>query len=117
MAHVFQFKAPDSLELGRDPERDLEAYAKDMAERSLEVLGDNVPIGINAVSVAKPDVEVWVQWTRACCDSRQRIEDFEEPVVADLDVAVTKLPVRMHNTHIESQLRTVRLEGADHVAE
>jgi hypothetical protein len=119
MVKVFDFKAPESLSLGElSPER-AEAAARKLADRALEALDGVTPVGVNAVSLseAKADTEVWVQWTRACCDKRRLIDDFEEPIVADLDVAATSLPARLHNTHLESVLRTVRLQGPDHVAE
>jgi hypothetical protein len=117
MARVFEFKAPESFTLEDMTAERLEEHAKGLGERALEALGDTAPVGVNAVAITRTDVEVWVQWTRACCDTRERIEEFDEPVVLDFESSAVRLPARLHGTHLESQLRTVRLQGADHVAE
>lgn len=115
MVKVFEFQAPESMRLTElTPER-AEEVATKLAEEGLDRLGDIRPVGVQAVALSRIETEVWVQWTRACCDKRHLIEEFEEPVVADLDVPDTRLPLRMHNTHLESQMRSVRLQGADHV--
>ncbi len=115
MAKVFQLRAPDSMTLTDTPLEEVERYVTDMAERGLELLGDSVPIRVNAVSLAQQvDVEVWAEWSRACCGHRSRIEEFEEPVITDFEIESLPISRRLHGTHLESQLRVIKLEGPSH---
>lgn len=118
MVRIVEFVPPESIRLGELSPQEAERAAIQAADDMLARLGDVRPVGVNAMALSQAlDPEVWVQWTRACCDKRARIEDFEEPVVSDLDVTTSKLPARLQGIHLESTLRTVRLQGEDHVAE
>ncbi|GAA1871163.1 hypothetical protein [Myceligenerans crystallogenes] len=118
MVRIVEFVPPESIRLGELSPQEAERAAIQTADEMIERLGGLRPVGVNAMALSQGlDPEVWVQWTRACCDKRRVIEDFEEPVVSDLDVTALQLPARMQGIHLESTLRTVRLQGADHVAE
>lgn len=103
------------MSLTDTPIEEIERYATDLAERGLELLGEGAPVRVNAVSIAqRAGTEVWAEWTRACCGHRSQIEDFEDPVMDDFEIDALPLSGKMHGTHLESQLRTVRLEGPTH---
>ncbi|WP_125776154.1 hypothetical protein [Antribacter gilvus] len=117
MVKIVEFVAPDSIRLGDLSPQEAEKAAIQTAEEMISRLGGLRPVGINAMALSRIETEVWVQWTRACCGHRALIEDFEEPIVSELDVAASRLPARLQGVHLESTLRTVRLQGTDHVAE
>lgn len=119
MVKVFEFAAPESIRLTELSPAEAEKAAAALAEDALDRFSDLTPVGVNVLALSSKagDVGGWVQWTRACCDKRRRIEEFEEPLLREVDSTGIGLPSRVQEVHFESQLRTVRLQGPDHVAE
>jgi hypothetical protein len=116
MAKTLNLRAPKTMKLNRMSSKDVEAFVAKESDRMLSAMPKDVRIsGINAVAIesiardAVLDADVWVQWTRACCDSRPRIDDFIEPVVKDFDPTALTTRPDVAEQHIESLMRTETL--------
>ena len=82
------------------------------------------PIGINAVSLSQrlpgtaAEPGFWAEWTRACCDRRRVIEDFEDPLIEQFEREGSHVTRQLKGEHLESQLRVLELEHpTEHVGE
>lgn len=121
MAKIINLQAPASMSIQKMGEAEVAKYVSEQAERSLAALPKELrPIGVNRVSLGsnKADVDVWAQWTRACCDKRKRIEDFVDPVLTDFDNNLQASTGRKATTHVESQMVVHRLANpATHIKE
>ncbi|MFC4146216.1 hypothetical protein ACFO0M_08105 [Micromonospora mangrovi] len=120
MAKIINLRAPESMRLHDLPEREIEKYVTEQADRILSVLPEEIrPAGVNTVVIdalrpgTAADPGVWAEWSRACCGHRSRIEDFEEPVLQEwtADGSLTHIDAR--GQHVESQLRHTTLEYPD----
>jgi hypothetical protein len=118
MAKTYRLRAPEAMRLHEMPVEEIERYVTDLAGQALDQLPEGVrPSGVNAVALeslgpqAKADWLVWAEWTRACCDSRHRIDDFINPVVDDFVAPDVKLMNEVAGQHVESQLRVQKLEN------
>jgi hypothetical protein len=121
MAKVIRIRAPKSMELRKMGAKEVEAQVSRMADQTLEHLPkDAVPVGVNAVSMGQmipgSAVEggVWAEWTRACCDRRNLIEEFVDPVVDQFEIAATPFSAELGGQHVESQMRIIDLERPTH---
>lgn len=117
MARVVTLRAPASLPIREMDPREVERFVANMADGILERLDDDVlPDAISAVSLqqvlpgTEQDYGVWVEWTRACCDRRDRIPDFQTPVVDDFERAGSPVLDKFGGEHMEHQMRIVALE-------
>lgn len=119
MARVIRLTAPNSMRLAEMSKDEISRQVSVLADRALRLAGDNKVVGVSAVSlgqVAKMGtVELWAQWTRSCCGSRQRIEDYADPTPEDYGIAEGVLPQSIAKTHVESSMHIVELQGKDHV--
>lgn len=108
------------MRLTEMPKKEIERYVAEMADKALDLVGDNRVVGVNAVAigqVARDATEVWAQWTRACCGSRPRIDEYVDPVAEDYGIPSGVLPETIASSHLESHFQVVELQGDDHVAE
>lgn len=120
MAKKFNIRAPKSVKLHEMNEREIQAMVRKEAERMLDNLPkDYRPIGVNAVTVeslvpgSNQDPGVWAQWERACCGSRNKIEDFTDPVIQEIEPGDTAMNPQLLQTHFESQMRIINLENPE----
>jgi hypothetical protein len=117
MARILSVRAPQSMELRRMKSEEIEKQVSAMADEALERLpkGAN-PVGINAVSLSQhipgtnADPGVWAEWTRACCNRRDKIDDFVDPVVDQFERPDSAVAQQIGAQHLESQLKIVHLE-------
>lgn len=117
MAKVLNLKAPESMELRQMRSEEVEAYVSKLADEALERIPDDLrPVGINAVSLAQrvpgtaAEPGFWAEWTRACCNRRESIEDFVDPVIEQFERPDSPVIAQLHGEHLESQMRVQMLE-------
>jgi hypothetical protein len=107
------------MRLTEMPAEEIERYVAELGDRALDLAGDNRVVGVNAVSLGQlsSDVGVWAEWTRSCCGSRQRIDDYVDPTPEDYGIAEGVLPDALAGAHLESQMQVIQLQGDDHVGQ
>jgi hypothetical protein len=118
MAKIVNLRAPESLRLEEMSQGDIEEYVRGNASRVLDSLpGEILPAGVNAVAIdaLRPgtiqDPGFWVEWTRACCDARDRIIDFgDPPTLGEITTPGSVIHRSAVGEHLESQLRSVVME-------
>ncbi|BBY65528.1 hypothetical protein [Mycolicibacterium helvum] len=117
MAKVVRLNAPASMRVTEMPKEEIERHVAGLADRALDLAGENRFVGVNAVALGQiaGDTTVWAQWTRACCGSRQRIDDYTDPVAEDYGITPGVLPESIARGHLESHFQVVELQGDDHV--
>lgn len=109
--------APNSMKLDKMSANEIASYVAKEADKFLAAMPEGLrPVAINTVSLNKAsDPGVWAQWTRACCDKRKLIDDFEDPLARDFGIGeVAGLGTRI-DSHAESQLRVLHLESDRHI--
>jgi hypothetical protein len=118
MSSIVRLRAPESWALHKMHQQEIEKLVTAEAERMLDAMPTDLRlVGVNAVSVDQKaaDVDVWAQWTRACCGSRARIEEFVDPVLGDISALTTTIKGAT-DQHFESHL-TVQDNRFDHISE
>ena len=117
MAKILNLQAPKSMELRSMRSEEVEKYVSGLADEALERMPDDLrPVGINAVSLSQrmpgtgADPGFWAEWTRACCDRRDRIQDFVDPVIDQFERPGSPVIEQLHGEHLESQMRVQMLE-------
>jgi hypothetical protein len=108
MARLISLRAPESLRVDRKSQKELDAYVAEHAGRYLAQMPKDIrPAGISGVTLESlvkgtaSDPGVWAQWTRACCDRRNEIDDFVDPLRGDLEIAAAQLRPQVAE-HIEA---------------
>lgn len=104
MAKVFHVRAPKTMTLAKMDEASIYKLVEAEATKTLKQMAQAArPVGVNAVMVSQvADVGGWAEWTRACCGSRNLIEEYTDPTPEEL--AVAGLAARPAAAHIESSL-------------
>ena len=117
MARVLNLQAPKSMTLHTMRPAEVERYVSDLAEDAFKRMPDGLkPAGVNAVALAQRmpgtggDPGVWAEWTRACCGSRNRIQDFVDPVIDQFERPDSPVLRELAGQHLESQMRIITLE-------
>lgn len=125
MSKEYRVSPPESMALERMSAREIEGIVREHASRMLESVPEGFrPVGVNRVVLDRSigrggglggagDWGGWAEWTRACCGSRAQIEDFEDPLIDELERPGSQVARRMGGTHVESQLRIVDLEDPE----
>ena len=104
MAKVFHVRAPKSMTLAKMDEAAIYKQVEAEATKTLKAMPEGArPVGVNAVMVSQlGQAGGWAEWTRACCGSRNLIEEYTDPTPEEL--AVAGLTARPAAAHIESSL-------------
>lgn len=117
MSRAISIRAPKSMELQKTSPEKIEKYVEELSEKALSALPPDVrPVGVNMVKldqiVAGTNLEpgVWVEWTRACCGHRNRIDDFVMPSVDEIRHQESASLVQAGEQHAEVQLKVITLE-------
>lgn len=117
MAKILNLRAPESMELRRMQSEEVATYVSKLADEALDRIPDDLrPVGVNAVSLAQrvpgtaAEPGFWAEWTRACCDRRDRIEDFTDPVIEQFERPDSLVLSQLHGEHLETQMRVQMLE-------
>lgn len=104
MAKVFHVRAPASMSLATMNEKEIYKLVESEATNMLRQFPRQArPVGVNMVSVSqagRAGVGGWAEWTRACCGSRNLIDDYIDPSPEELELAGRT--IRPQQTHIES---------------
>lgn len=103
MSKVFHVRAPKSLALAKMDEASIYKLVEAEATKALRQMPQNVrPVGINAVLLSQVGTGGggWAEWTRACCGSRNLIDEYVDPTPEEL--ATAGLAARPQVKHIES---------------
>jgi hypothetical protein len=119
MAKKFNVRAPESVKLHEMDEKEIAEMVKKEATRMLDSFPKEYrPIGVNVVTVesivpaTKNGAGVMALWERACCSSRDKIAEFTDPVIREIEPGETVMSEKLLGTHYESQMRVIRLENS-----
>lgn len=117
MAKTLNLRAPESMKLQALKPEEVERYVSKLADDQLARVPDGLrPSGINAAVLSQltPGTNfepgVWVEWTRACCNRRDQIEDFVDPVIDQFEREGSPVLRALSGQHLESQMRVQTLE-------
>lgn len=117
MARVLDLHAPESMRLKDMKPEEVERYVSKLADEALERMpADMRPIGVNALALnqlipgTNTEPGFWVEWTRACCDRRNRIDDFTDPVIGQFEREGSPVASQLAREHLETQMRVQMLE-------
>jgi hypothetical protein len=117
MAKILDLSAPKSMRLASMKADDVAQYVSKFADETLARMPDDLrPVGVNAVTLSqlapgtKAAPGIWAEWTRACCNRRDRIEEFVDPVVDQFERPGSPVSTEVRAQHLESQLRVFELE-------
>lgn len=121
MSRILNLHAPKSMSLHTMRTEEIEQYVSKLADQALERgLEGGRPIGVNAVAIGQlvplggQDVGGWAEWTRACCNRRDLIDDFTDPAINEFEREGSPLVQQLAGQHVESQMRIVTLESPQH---
>jgi hypothetical protein len=119
MSQEYRITPPESMALERMSPQEIEGIVTEHASRMLGSMPDGFrPVAVNRVvldrAIGRPgggagDWGGWAEWTRACCGSRAQIDDFQDPLINEIEVAGSPVMRRVGDIHVESQLRVVDL--------
>jgi hypothetical protein len=103
MAKVFHVRAPKTMTLAKMDEASIYKLVEAEATKALKQMPQAArPVGVNAVMLSQIGAGGgWAEWTRACCGSRNLIDEYVDPTPEEL--AVAGLATRPAAAHIESQ--------------
>ena len=117
MARVINIRAPKSMQLRTMNAKEIEAQVSKLSDQTLEHLPKEArPVGVNAIAVSqvvpgtRSEQGFWAEWTRACCDRRDVIADFVDPVIDQFEIPASPFATELGGMHVESQMRIVELE-------
>jgi hypothetical protein len=117
MSRTLNLRAPASMKLGALKPAEVERYVSKLADDHLARVPDGLRAsGINAAVLSQltpgTNLEpgVWVEWTRACCNRRDQIEDFVDPVIDQFEREGSPVLRELGGQHLESQMRVQTLE-------
>jgi hypothetical protein len=119
MPQEYRITPPESMALERMSPREIERIVTEHASRVIESIPEGFrPTEVNRVvldrAIGRPgggagDWGGWAEWTRACCGSRALIDDFQDPLIDEIEVAGSPVLRKVGGIHVESQLRVVDL--------
>lgn len=117
MAKILNLQAPKSMSLQKMGAEEVGQYVSKLADKALDGgLDDLRPVGVNAVALGQripgstSEPGVWAEWVRACCNRRDRIEDFIDPVIDQFEREGSPVAHQLAGEHLESQMRIQTLE-------
>src|SRR5258705_5239771 len=105
MSKIVRFRAPQSMKLQSMNPKEIEQLVESEVSKAMaKIPHDSRLVGVNAVSVDAARATGgggWAEWTRACCGSRNQIEEYTDPVREEMVALETA--ARSGNVHVESQ--------------
>jgi len=110
MLKTIKLKNASGKALHKMTELEIREMVMKQAERMLDSIPKEIRVAdVNAVQLESSlkdaaDGGVWAQWTRACCDKRNRIEDFTYPENPELIISNPGLEKAMFQNHFDSNL-------------
>jgi hypothetical protein len=119
MSKEYRVTPPESMPLEQMSPREIEGIVAEHATRMLESMPEGFrPTAVNRVVLDRAigggggggGDWGWAEWVRACGGSRALIDDFEDPLIDELEVAGSPVLRKVGGMHAESQLRIVYLE-------
>ncbi|MET0635660.1 MAG: hypothetical protein ABWZ25_06505 [Chitinophagaceae bacterium] len=108
MAKTINLKLDSSKVLHKMDEKEIREMVINQADAMLKSLPKDLKVSeVNSVRLQSSlkevaDIGVWAQWTRACCDRRRLIEDFEDPRVIELGIENPALEKAVFQNHFDS---------------
>jgi hypothetical protein len=119
MAKVLNLQAPKSMSLRDMKAEEIAKYVSEHADVGLRGIPEGVrPVGVNAVSLSQSipggsgGFGGWAEWTRACRDRSNLIEDYTDPMVVDFEHPDSLIATKFQGERLESQLRVQALDRA-----
>ena len=110
MSKTVKFHNASGAPLHKMSEKEIRQLVIKQADKMLDSIPKEIRIsGVNSVQLESSlkeaaDIGGWAQWTRACCDKRNRIEDFTDPVIPELGILNPGLEKILHQNHFDSNL-------------
>lgn len=108
MSRTLKFKNSGKRPLSQMSEEEISKMVIQQAEEMLNGLPNDLKVSdVNSIQLASSlgeiaDFGAWAQWTRACCDKRNRIDDFINPVIDELAVFDPKIEKNIFQDHFDS---------------
>ena len=90
MAKVFHLRAPETVSLHKMDEKAIQKLVETEVGKVLEqIVKQARPVGVNMVTVSQMPrgADGWAEWTRACCGSRELIDQYVDPSPEDMEHA------------------------------
>jgi hypothetical protein len=117
MAKILNLQAPKSMSLHKMRAEEVEQHVSRLADEALDKGLDGLrPVGVNAIALGQrvpgtaAEPGVWAEWTRACCNRRESIEEFVDPAVEQFEREGSPVARELAGEHLESQMRIQTLE-------
>lgn len=110
MSKTVKLHNASGIPLHRMSEEEIRELVTKLSEGILDSIPKVIRVAeVNSVKVESTlkesaDYGVWAQWTRACCDKRDRIEEFTDPSNEELGITNSSLEKAVHQNHFDSNL-------------
>lgn len=110
MSKTIKLQNASGIALHKMSENEIRQLVMKQADKMLDSIPKEIRVaGVNSVQLESSLKEVaevggWAQWTRACCDKRNRIEDFTDPILPELGISNPALERVLHQNHFDSNL-------------
>jgi hypothetical protein len=108
MSKTIKLKTADDVVLHKMSEEAIREMVIKQADEMLKSLPKELRVSqVNSVQLESnlkqvADIGGWAQWTRACCDRRRLIEDFEDPLIDELRIETTGVEKALFQNHFDS---------------
>jgi hypothetical protein len=110
MSKTIKLQNASGKALHKMTENEIRELVIKQADKMLNSIPGDIRIAdVNSVQLESSlkeaaDVGAWAQWTRACCDKRDRIEEFTDPENIELAISNPKIERALHQNHFDSNL-------------
>lgn len=108
MSRTLKFNNSGKTPLSKMSEKEISKMVIQQAEEMLEKLPKDLRVSqVNSIQLESSlhevaDFGAWAQWTRACCDKRNQIDDFINPVIDELVVFDPRIERSIYQDHFDS---------------
>jgi hypothetical protein len=111
MSKIFHVHAPHTMKLHSMSGRDVEKLVESEATKALAAFPQAArPVGVNSVRVSQANGG-WAEWTRACCGSRNQIDDYTDPVRGEWEGITNAIGAPSPFEHVESSFKVQDLSN------
>ena len=120
VAREFRVRPPDSIAIHKMSSKEVASLVEKHAARRVRDFPESArPVGVNRVVLDSrfggggSEIGGWAEWTRACCGSRELIEDWEDPLIDMIEREGSVLHAKLGSQGFESQMRIVEFENPE----
>ncbi|MEM9001688.1 MAG: hypothetical protein AAGB24_15620 [Bacteroidota bacterium] len=118
MARTLKLNNTGKVPLSKMSEKEIRGMVIKQAEEMLDRIPKDLRVSqVNSIQLESSlseiaDVGAWAQWTRACCDKRNRIDDFINPVINELSVSDPLIEKNIFQDHFDSNFEIKQVTEA-----